>query len=166
MPCRPRCMRNVVPGSNIVWVLGPGSRDCIFGNSFTFNPASLNMKGGIKWCSIEGIYNALYMIKTYCSSVLLSSYTIAASTNGTCFRLPTSLAKAFTFTLKPVRRIIVQAFPSTTMFAWESSSARDLSAPSLTWSTLEANAKASEIVACVLGLRSTSKFRVRSLSLT
>ena len=107
------------------------------------------MNGGRRLWFMEGICKAFLMIRIYVSFVISQSYAIAASTIGIFLAIPRSGEKGSTLQVLPVDSNIKAYLPSTTIFAWLSSSDVELS--------LSAEVLTSEIIAfsiCLLGITS------------
>ena len=79
----------------IEWYSTVGSLTCIVGISLTSKSASLIINGGMRLFVIDWTYNEFLTMKRYVFIEYGQSYTMAESTIGKLFILPTSLAKAF-----------------------------------------------------------------------
>ena len=83
-----------------------GSLKYIFGIYCTSNPASFIINGAIRLCLIDWTYNEFLAIKRYVFIEYGQSYTMSVSTIGTLLILPTSLAKALTYSCLPEKDIM------------------------------------------------------------
>jgi hypothetical protein len=75
------------------------------------------MKGGIRLCPIDGMYNAFLIIKMNVRVVIGSSYAIATSTISTLSIDGKVPEKGVTVAWRPVEDITVVPHPATGIFA-------------------------------------------------
>ena len=90
----------------IEWSSTVGSLTFIFGIYLTSKPASLIINGGMRLFVIDWTYNKFLTIKSYVFIEYVQLYTMAVSSIGTLFVLPTSLSKVLTSVYLPEEDIM------------------------------------------------------------